>query len=73
MKVTSIESWLVEVPQTPPIAPYQSRYQAGTTADAVIFTTGSRTTSRSSPSPSSADACACRRGPVWESRSISRR
>lgn len=37
MKVTSIESWLVEVPQTPPIAPYQSRYQAGTTADAVIF------------------------------------
>jgi L-alanine-DL-glutamate epimerase-like enolase superfamily enzyme len=37
MKVTSIQSWLVEIPQKPPIAPYQNRYKAGTSKEALIL------------------------------------
>lgn len=37
MKVTNVESWLVDVPQKPPIAPYQSRFRPGTSKESVIF------------------------------------
>lgn len=37
MKVQDIQSWLVDVPQKAPIAPYQNRYKAGTSTAAVIF------------------------------------
>ena len=37
MKVSDIQSWLIEIPQKPPIAPYQSRYRAGTSTASVIF------------------------------------
>ncbi len=37
MKITDIRSWLVEIPQKPPIAPYQSRYRAGRSAQALIL------------------------------------
>lgn len=37
MRVTNLESWLVDVPQKPPIAPYQSRFRPGTSKESVIF------------------------------------
>jgi L-alanine-DL-glutamate epimerase-like enolase superfamily enzyme len=37
LKISSIESFLVEVPQKYPIAPYQSRYRAGSATQSVLF------------------------------------
>jgi L-alanine-DL-glutamate epimerase-like enolase superfamily enzyme len=37
MKITSVHSWLVEIPQKPPIAPYQNRYNAGTSKESLIL------------------------------------
>lgn len=37
MKIAAIDSYLVEVPQKHPIAPYQSRYRAASTTKAVLF------------------------------------
>jgi L-Ala-D/L-Glu epimerase / N-acetyl-D-glutamate racemase len=37
MKIKSIQSWLVDIPQKPPIAPYQNRYKAGTSKEALII------------------------------------
>jgi L-alanine-DL-glutamate epimerase-like enolase superfamily enzyme len=37
VKITSIQSWLVEIPQKPPIAPYQNRYKAGTSKEALLL------------------------------------
>lgn len=37
MRVTDIHSWLVDIPQKPPIAPYQSRFRAGTSKESLIF------------------------------------
>lgn len=37
MKITGIQSWLVDIPQKPPIAPYQTRFRAGTSKQSVIF------------------------------------
>lgn len=37
MKVTKIQSWLVDVPQKPPIAPYQSRYRAQSSKESLLF------------------------------------
>jgi L-alanine-DL-glutamate epimerase-like enolase superfamily enzyme len=37
MKITSVQSWLVEIPQKPPIAPYQNRYKAGTSKESLIL------------------------------------
>lgn len=37
MKITDIQSWLVDIPQKPPIAPYQTRFRAGTSKQSVIF------------------------------------
>lgn len=37
MKITNIESWLVEIPQKPPIAPYQSRYRAQSSKESLLF------------------------------------
>jgi L-alanine-DL-glutamate epimerase-like enolase superfamily enzyme len=37
VRITSIQSWLVEIPQKPPIAPYQNRYKAGTSKEALIL------------------------------------
>ncbi len=37
MKVTDVQSWLVDIPQKPPIAPYQNRFRAGTSKQSVIF------------------------------------
>jgi L-alanine-DL-glutamate epimerase-like enolase superfamily enzyme len=37
MKITDVKSWLVEIPQKPPIAPYQTRFRAGTSKQSVIF------------------------------------
>lgn len=36
MKITKLNSFLVRIPQKPPIAPYQSRYRAGSAKDALI-------------------------------------
>lgn len=36
MKITNLRSVLVRIPQKPPIAPYQSRYRAGSTKEALI-------------------------------------
>lgn len=36
MKITQLHSLVVRIPQKPPIAPYQSRYKAGTEKDAVL-------------------------------------
>ena len=36
MKITNITSWLVEVPQKPPIAPYQSRYRATSEKESLL-------------------------------------
>jgi len=37
MKITSVETFLVEVPQKYPIAPYQSRYRASSKKDALLI------------------------------------
>lgn len=37
MKIAAVDSFLVEVPQKHPIAPYQSRYRAASTTKAVLF------------------------------------
>ena len=37
MKISGIESFLVDVPQKHPIAPYQSRYRAASSTKAVLF------------------------------------
>lgn len=37
MRITSVESFLVEMPQKEPIAPYQSRYRAASTTKSVLF------------------------------------
>ncbi len=37
MRIQGIESFLVDVPQRPPIAPYQSRYRAASSTKAVLF------------------------------------
>ncbi|MBI3467729.1 MAG: mandelate racemase/muconate lactonizing enzyme family protein [Planctomycetes bacterium] len=37
MKITDLQSWLIEIPQRPPIAPYQSRYRAQSSKESVIF------------------------------------
>lgn len=37
MKIVAVDSYLVEVPQVYPIAPYQSRYRAASTTKAVLF------------------------------------
>jgi L-alanine-DL-glutamate epimerase-like enolase superfamily enzyme len=37
MKITNIQSWLVEIPQIPPIAPYQSRYRAQSSKESLLF------------------------------------
>ncbi len=37
MKITSIDSFLVEIPQKYPIAPYQSRYRAASTKQAILI------------------------------------
>ncbi|MCO6457779.1 MAG: mandelate racemase/muconate lactonizing enzyme family protein [Pirellulaceae bacterium] len=36
MKIASVETFLVDVPQKPPIAPYQSRYRAGFSTSALL-------------------------------------
>src|SRR6059058_2433199 len=36
MRITSLNSVLVRIPQKPPIAPYQSRYRAGSVKEALI-------------------------------------
>ena len=37
MKVIDIQSWLVDIPQIPPIAPYQSRYRAQSSKESLLF------------------------------------
>jgi hypothetical protein len=37
MKVVDIQSWLVDIPQIPPIAPYQSRYRAQSSKESLLF------------------------------------
>jgi L-alanine-DL-glutamate epimerase-like enolase superfamily enzyme len=37
VKITSVQSWFVEIPQKPPIAPYQNRYKAGTSKEALVL------------------------------------
>lgn len=37
VKITKIDSWLVNILQKPPIAPYQNRYKAGTSKEALIL------------------------------------
>jgi L-alanine-DL-glutamate epimerase-like enolase superfamily enzyme len=37
MKITNVHSWLVEIPQQPPIAPYQSRYRAQSSKESLLF------------------------------------
>ncbi len=37
MKITSVETFLVDVPQKPPIAPYQSRYRPGSSTSALLI------------------------------------
>src|SRR5262245_58478156 len=37
MKITRLDSVLVRIPQKPPIAPYQSRYRATSTKEALII------------------------------------
>lgn len=37
MKITNIQTWLVEIPQKPPIAPYQSRYRAQSSKETLLF------------------------------------
>jgi L-alanine-DL-glutamate epimerase-like enolase superfamily enzyme len=37
VKITSVQSWLVEIAQKPPIAPYQNRYKAGTSKESLII------------------------------------
>ncbi len=37
MKITNIQSWLVDIPQKPPIAPYQSRYRAQSSKESLLF------------------------------------
>ena len=37
MKIIDIKSWLVDVPQKPPIAPYQSRYRAQSSKESILF------------------------------------
>ncbi len=37
LKITQIDSWLVDIPQKPPIAPYTNRYSAGTSKTALIL------------------------------------
>jgi L-alanine-DL-glutamate epimerase-like enolase superfamily enzyme len=36
MQITQLHAFLVRIPQKPPIAPYQSRYRAGTEKEAVL-------------------------------------
>lgn len=37
MKIQSVETFLVDIPQNPPIAPYQSRYRATLSKEGLIF------------------------------------
>ena len=37
MKITSVESFFVEVPQKPPIAPYHSRYRGQSVKKAILI------------------------------------
>ena len=37
MKIINIQSWLVDIPQKPPIAPYQSRYRAQSSKESLLF------------------------------------
>lgn len=37
MKIRSVQSWLVEIAQKAPIAPYQNRYKAGTSKESLII------------------------------------
>jgi L-alanine-DL-glutamate epimerase-like enolase superfamily enzyme len=37
VKITNVQSWLVDIPQKPPIAPYQNRYKAGTSKAGLIL------------------------------------
>ena len=37
MKVHSVQSWLVDIPQKAPIAPYHNRYNSGTSKEALIL------------------------------------
>ncbi len=36
MKIDSVQTWLIDVPQIAPIAPYENRYRAGTSSAALI-------------------------------------
>ena len=36
MKITQLHAVAVRIPQKPPIAPYQSRYRAGSVKDAIL-------------------------------------
>jgi L-alanine-DL-glutamate epimerase-like enolase superfamily enzyme len=37
VKINNVQTWLVDIPQKPPIAPYQNRYKAGTSKEALII------------------------------------
>ena len=37
MKIVNVQSWLVDIAQKPPIAPYQNRYKAGTRKEGLIL------------------------------------
>jgi len=37
VKIKNVQSWRVEIPQKPPIAPYQNRYKPGTSKEGLIL------------------------------------